>query len=80
MIASKDKVLDDLTHVASGAASIFSGLRQSVSEDIKSRADEIAQRLDLVPREDFERLEALVQAQEKRIQELEKSTKAKSKK
>ncbi|MCB9983220.1 MAG: accessory factor UbiK family protein [Rhodospirillales bacterium] len=77
MIKAKDKVLDDVARVAGGTFSIFSGLRQSVHEDIKARADEMASRLNLVPREDFERLEALVQAQEQRIQALEKTVKNK---
>lgn len=80
MIKTKDKVLDDIARVAGGTVSVFSGLSQSVREDIKSRTDEMASRLDLVPREDFERLEALVQAQEQRIQNLENALKAKTKK
>ncbi|MCB1721038.1 MAG: accessory factor UbiK family protein [Rhodospirillales bacterium] len=77
MIKSKDKMLDDIAHVAGGTLSIFSGLGENIREDVKTRIDEIAHRLDLVPREDFERLEALVQTQEKRIQTLEKSLKIK---
>ncbi len=71
MIKGKDKVLDDIARVAGGTVSVFSDLGHNIREDVKSRADEIAHRLDLVPREDFERLEALVQTQEKRIQALE---------
>lgn len=77
MIKSKDKMLDDIAHVADGTLSIFSGLGENIREDVKTRIDEIAHRLDLVPREDFDRLEALVQTQEKRIQTLEKSLKTK---
>lgn len=81
----KDRVLDDIARIAGGAAGVMGGLSQSIKSDIKSRTDEIANRLDLVPREDFERLEAMVEAArleqdalKKRIDALEKTTKVKS--
>ncbi len=77
---SKEKILDDIARVAGGTVSVFSGLNQAVREDIRSRVEEVAMRLDLVPREDFERLEALLtqarlqqDAQEARIQALEET-------
>ncbi|MCB1652140.1 MAG: accessory factor UbiK family protein [Alphaproteobacteria bacterium] len=80
MLENKDKILDDIARVAGGAAGVFSGLGSSIREDIKSRVDEMAERLDLVPREDFERLKALVEAQNKRIEALEEALAAKAKK
>lgn len=52
--------MDDIAQLAGGAAGLLSGVQQQIHEDIKTRVDEMATRLDLVPREDFERLEAMV--------------------
>jgi BMFP domain-containing protein YqiC len=77
---NREKVLDDLARLAGGGASIVSGLARNIREDIQSRANDFASNLDLVPREDFERLEAVlletrrrVDEQEARIIALEKS-------
>ena len=79
---SKDKVLDDIARMAGGAVSVMSGISKQMREEIRARVDEFATRLDLVPREDFERLEAmLAEARKeqtrliKRIEALEKSSK-----
>ncbi len=46
---------------------VFSGLREQILNDMKARAEEVAARMDLVPREDFDRLEAQVKALQKRL-------------
>jgi len=56
----KDQVLDDIARIAGGAVGIFSGFANQAREEIRSRVDELATRMDLVPREDFERLEAML--------------------
>lgn len=66
------KIIDDLARMAGGAVNIFSGLQQQVREEIRSRVDEMLTRMDLVPREDFERLEAMVIQLRLRQEELEK--------
>ncbi|MGB4057631.1 MAG: accessory factor UbiK family protein [Alphaproteobacteria bacterium] len=75
---AREKILDDVARVAGGAVSALSGLRRQVKDEVRSRLDELAQKLDLVPREDFERLElVLLRAREeqtamtKRIEALE---------
>lgn len=77
---NREKILDDLAQVAGGTASIFSGMARNIREDLKSRIDDAAMRLNLVPREDFERLEAVLtetrrqlDEQNKRIAALEKT-------
>ena len=65
MIQTKNRVFDDIARVAGGAVSIASGLTKQVKEEIRSRVDEMATKLDLVPREDFLRLENRVAALEK---------------
>lgn len=65
-------MMDDLAKLAGGAAGIAGSLQQQIRGDIKARVEDMATRLDLVPREDFERLEALTKSLEARITELEK--------
>ena len=57
---SKDKILDDVARVAGGAISAFSGLSRQIKDEIRVRIDELAQRLDLVPRDEFERVELML--------------------
>jgi BMFP domain-containing protein YqiC len=65
------QIIDDLAKLAGGAAGIAGSMQQQIRNDIKARIDEMAERMDLVPREDFERLEALTKTLEARIVELE---------
>lgn len=69
------QIIDDLAKLAGGAAGIAGSMQQQIRSDIKARVEEMADRMDLVPREDFERLEALTKTLEARIEELEKKTK-----
>lgn len=71
MIKPDPKIFDDLSRVAGGAMNVFSAFREQILGDIKARVDEAAARMDLVPREDFERLEAQVKALQKKIDSLE---------
>lgn len=61
------KIFDDLSRVAGGALNVFSAFREQILGDIKARVDEAASRMDLVPREDLERLELRVAALEKQL-------------
>lgn len=65
------RIFDDLSRVAGGAMNVFSGLREQILSDIKTRFDEMASRMDLVPREDFDRLEARVNALQKHIDSMD---------
>ncbi len=67
MLGTKEKVLDDIARVAGGTVSVFGGLSRNVREEIKSHIDEMAQRLDLVPREDLTALELRIEALEKQL-------------
>ena len=64
------RIFDDLSRVAGGAMNVFAGLREQILSDIKTRFDEMASRMDLVPREDFDRLAAQVDALQKRLDAL----------
>lgn len=61
------RIFDDLSRVAGGAMNVFSGLREQLLNDIKARFEEMATRMDLVPREDFDRLEAQVKELQKQV-------------
>ena len=74
---NKDKVLDDIARVAGGAVNVASGLGNNIREDLKTRMDEMGDRLNWVPREDFEALELRVAKLEKQLAE---TTKPKAKK
>lgn len=55
-----DKLLDDVARVAGGAVTAFTSIRRQIKDEVRARIDELAQRLDLVPREDFERVELML--------------------
>lgn len=78
MVLKREKILDDIARVAGGTVNVVSGLTGQIKDEIKSRIDDTIHRMDLVPREDFERLEMTLQAAIKRIDALEgKKTPAK---
>lgn len=66
--------IDDLARMAGGAVNVMSGLQQQIQEDIRSRVDQMAARLDLVPREDLERAEARIAKLEKQVAALMTAT------
>lgn len=67
---NKDKFLDDLARMAGGTMSVLSGVTKQVQQEIRLRVDEMATKMDLVPREDFERVEALVVKQREELNAL----------
>jgi len=71
LIKPDPKIFDDLSRVAGGAMNVFSAFREQILCDIKTRVEEAASRMDLVPRDDFERLEAQVKTLQKKIDALE---------
>lgn len=68
-MASKERLLDDMARLAGGAVNVISNVGFQIKDDLKSRAEEVALNLDLVPRAEFEKLEAMLQ--ESRIQQEE---------
>lgn len=79
MLKPDSHLIDDLAKMAGGVVNIMSGLQQQIHDDIKARVDEMAARLDLVPREDLERLEARIAALEDQLAD-KKPTKKQGKK
>lgn len=56
---TSNRFFDDLSRVASGAASAFSGLRDEVDQMIRQRLKRVIADMDMVTREEFEAVEAI---------------------
>jgi hypothetical protein len=69
---SSSQILDDLAKMAGGTMSFVSSAREQVRQEIRSKIDDVAESMDLVPREDFERLEAMLQQARLKQEDLEK--------
>ncbi len=67
----KAQLLDDLSKFAGSAAGTLNTLRRQISDEARARVDDLAARMDLVPREDFDRLETMVRELEARVKTLE---------
>lgn len=65
------KIFDDLARMAGGAVNLLSGMQQQIREEIRVRIEDMATRMDLVPREDIDLLQARIDALETRIKNLE---------
>jgi len=73
----KDRnLIDDLTQMASGMMNLASGIREQIVREIKSQMEDFADRMDLVPRSDLDRLEAQIKDLETRLAGLEQSMSA----
>ena len=60
MFKKGSKFMDDLARMAGGTAGLFNSFRKEIQEDVKERVDMMVDRLDLVPRQDLEKLEKRV--------------------
>lgn len=54
------RIFDDIAKVAGGAVNIISGMQQQIRDEIRVRVEEMAAKMDLVPREDFDHVETMV--------------------
>lgn len=75
MIRPGKQAFEDLAGMAGGAMNIMAGLREQIKNEIKSRVDETLARLDVVPKEDYDALQARVDDLASRLETLEKQTK-----
>lgn len=57
----QNKIVDDIAQLAGGAVGLLNGVQQQIRDDVKARIEEMASDLDLVPRDEFERVEAMLQ-------------------
>ncbi|MCB9965095.1 MAG: accessory factor UbiK family protein [Rhodospirillales bacterium] len=78
------RVMDELAKMAGGTVSVATQVNAQIRQELRSRAEDLADRLDLVPRAEFDRVEEMLkacrlqqEALEKRVAALEKSLKNK---
>lgn len=79
---NREKILDDLARAAGGFVNMTQKARDNVKQNARLQAAEIADKLDLIPREDFYQLEQQVikireenEQLKQRIEKLEKTLK-----
>jgi BMFP domain-containing protein YqiC len=58
-MAIDNRLLDDLTRVATGAFGALSGLREEVEGRLREQFERVLARMDLVTREEFEAVSAM---------------------
>ena len=79
MTQTKDNpFFDDLARMATGAVGALAGVREQIKAEVKSHVNQLLMQLDFVPREDFERVEAMAKNLGARVAELEKMLKPKA--
>lgn len=66
---SKERLLDDIAKLAGSAVGSLGQIGGQIKGDLRARVDDMALRMDLVPREEFERLESMLR--ESRLQQAE---------
>lgn len=65
------KLLDDIARMATGALGSFSEVRHQAKSMVRQRVDQMMTEMDLVSREDFDRIEAIALHARNRQEELE---------
>ncbi|MGZ9096793.1 MAG: accessory factor UbiK family protein [Micavibrio sp.] len=65
------KMLDDLARVAGGAVNVLSGLQDQIRNDVRARMEEMATRLDLVPRDELDQAKGMIAKLRTQVQSLE---------
>jgi BMFP domain-containing protein YqiC len=70
-MGADSKILDDLARVAGGAVNVLSGLQQQIRDEIHSRIDETAAKLDLVPRKELDIANAAIAKLRAQVADLE---------
>lgn len=60
----REKIIDDLAGMMGGAAGLISDIRDQVRNDMRDRLKVVADRIDLVTREEFQNLEDRLHAVE----------------
>ena len=79
MTQTKDNpFFDDLARMATGAVGALAGVREQIKAEAKSHVNQLLMQMDFVPREDFERVEAMAKNLGARVAELETALKPKA--
>lgn len=67
-----NRLLDDLARVAGGAMGALSGVRTEVEEMVRQRLERLLADMDLVPRDEFEAVQAMAEKARLEQEKLEK--------
>lgn len=67
------KLFSDLADLAGGAIGVISSIKQQLRDETRERMGEFANRLEIVTRDDIDRLEGMVAKLRARVDALEKS-------
>ncbi len=70
-MALKTRWIEDAARLAGGTVSVLSNIHMQMRQDIRTYIDDMATRLDYVPREDFLRLESVVNDLRDRLSAIE---------
>lgn len=57
---SNKRLFEDLSELAGGAVGVIASLRQQLRDETRDRMDSFAGRMDLVTRDEFQRLEGMI--------------------
>ena len=66
------KLIDDLARAATGALGSFGQTRHQIRARVRERVEHLLEKMDLVSREEFERVEAVAEKARERQLKLEK--------
>ena len=58
---TENRLLDDLARMANGALNTLSGLREEIESRVRERVERMLADMDMVPREEFEAVQAMAQ-------------------
>ena len=59
---TENRLFDDLARMANGALNTLSGVREEIETRVRERVERMLSDMDMVPREEFEAVRAMVQA------------------
>ena len=76
-MSNSEKIIKTLSSLIENGILTSSDIKKEISTDLKFKKDKIINKLELVPRQEFEILKKIVQKQEKVIQKLIKKKKLK---
>lgn len=69
---TENRLFDDIARVAGGAFGIVAGLRNEVEDLVRQRLERYFAELDVVPREEFDVLQAMLEKARRKQEALEK--------
>lgn len=71
-MSKREKLLDDIAQLAGGAIGMAHDTKSQIRDIIRTNIDAWAQDMDLVPRQEFERIEAMLITAREEQEELKK--------